>query len=133
MSEMAPVGATPMLWSADRVRRRWLGRRRARSGTLARGTAAATGAVRIRLHRDDRQQVTVEVTGQLLRRYVRHIDDALADAFAIHRAWFVIDLSGVSQLDTTALSTVTRHADDARRRGALVTIVPPGTSDRSAA
>lgn len=139
MGEPTATGTTQVA-SSDRTRRRWLGRHRVRPGAGASARAVnsdrapvGTGALEGRLQLDGREHATVQVVGLLVRQHAHLIDDVLADAFAAHRAWIVIDLRGVIQLDPTSLSAITRRADEARRRGALVTIVPPGTSARSAA
>lgn len=117
------------------IARRWLGRHRARSAVTSRAATVTSGdgELRIGVLHDGPQQVTVEVNGLLVRRHARMIDEILATAFGVHRAWFVIDLRGVTRLDPTTLSAITRGVDAVRRNGALVTIVPPGGHDRSAA
>ncbi|MFP5486836.1 MAG: STAS domain-containing protein [Acidimicrobiia bacterium] len=120
-----------------RSRRRWFGRPRA-----ALAASDAAGGLRVATPSDElsvwvrhggQQQVSVVVSGLLVRQHTHLIDDVLTRAFADDRAWFVIDLRGVIRLDPTALAAITRRIDEVRRRGALVTIVPPGRATSTAA
>lgn len=117
------------------IARRWLGRCRARvrATSMVSTVTSGDGALRIGVRHDGPQHVTVEVDGLLVREHAQIIDEVLARAFGIHRAWFVIDLRRVTRLDPTTLSAITRNIDAVRRNGALVTLVPPGRHDRSAA
>ena len=123
----------------ERAVRRWIGRSGVRQGSPTTPSATTPDVdhggdpLRIKVRHHGFEHATVEVSGLLMRQHAHLIDDALARAFRFHRACFVIDLRGVTRLDSTALSAITRPADEARRRGALVTIVPPGTPDRLAA
>ena len=122
----------------ERAVRRWIGRNGRPGAATTPGAVAPdmdhdTDALRIKVVHHGFEQATVEVSGHLMRQHAHLIDDALARAFGVHRARFLIDLRGVTRLDSTTLSAITRPAAEARRRGALVTIVPPGTSERLAA
>lgn len=131
-------GAAVMATS-ERTVRRWIGRSGVRPGWSPTPSATAPDpdhdgdALRIEVHHHGCEYATVEVSGLLVREHAHLIDDALARAFGVHRACLVIVLRGVTRLDSTTLAAITRPADEARRRGALVTIVPPGTPERSAA
>jgi anti-anti-sigma factor len=126
------VAATP-----DRTVRRRIGRRGARLGSSTSPSATIPDldpdALRLEVHHRGDGHATVEVSGLLVRQHAHLIDEALTRAFRVHRACFVIDLRGVTLLDSTTLSAIIRPAHEARRRGALITIVPPGTPERSAA
>jgi anti-anti-sigma regulatory factor len=96
-------------------------------------TSEPADPLRVNVHRDGHSAATVTVTGLLVRQHAARLDERLAVAFDDLRRRYVIDLGGVTCLDPTTLAAVTRRADLARRHGARVTIIPPGSGRRVAA
>jgi anti-anti-sigma regulatory factor len=94
---------------------------------------AGTEALCVSVSVDEPDIAVVTVSGRLIRQHAAGLDGSLASVFAHDHPIFVIDLAGVTSLDPTTLATITRRAALARRRGALITIVPPGAGRARAA
>ena len=64
--------------------------------------------------------------GDLVGRHRGRVVEAVESVLVDPEPTIVIDLGGVTLLDTPTLAAVTRPVAHARRRGARVTILPPG-------
>lgn len=122
---------------ADECQRRsgfpWLGGRRRPLTSCSDDDAHSAGPLNVSVSVDRFDTAIVTVTGRLIRQHADGLDRSLGSVFAADHPTFIIDLAGVTRLDPPTLAAITRRAAQARGRGALIRIVPPGAGSEQAA
>ena len=71
------------------------------------------------------QAAVLTIDGDLDRSNAAQFDEALHDALQVDKAQLIIDLRGVSSVDSTMLNALVRGFDDAAARGGNLAMIRP--------
>lgn len=88
-------------------------------------------AAGLRRHRDGRRIVRLEVSGDVDSAVAPTVEHAIHDVAAERPAVLVVDLRGVSAIDSASLARVLDALRAVKRAGLTVAVMPSATTVRS--